>query len=128
MECGNIFRETEKHGSVYAITNFGDKDSTVDLSVFDNIPSKLDVYYASTISNILSWWVRSFFHVLFYLSNLHHDDKSVHRFLAFTLLLIHAYLFVYCKYRESVVQVRRVTIPAASVVILTTPNANFVTG
>ncbi|XP_043521918.1 alpha-glucosidase-like isoform X2 [Frieseomelitta varia] len=77
-------RETEKHGSVYAITNFGDEDSTVDLSVFDNIPSKLDVYYASAISGILSW--------------------------------------------ENVVQVQHVTIPAASVVILTTPNANFVTG
>ncbi|KOX76229.1 Alpha-glucosidase, partial [Melipona quadrifasciata] len=78
-----VARETEDHGSVYAVSNFGEKDVTVDLSVFDKIPNKLNVYYASTISDILSW--------------------------------------------EAVVQVRRVNIPPASVVILTTPNADFVT-
>lgn len=77
-----VARETEDHGSVYAISNFGDTDSTVDLSVFDNVSSILNVHYASVISDILTW--------------------------------------------ESVIQIRRVTIPAASVVILITPNADFV--
>ncbi|KAK9308580.1 hypothetical protein QLX08_001445 [Tetragonisca angustula] len=74
-------RETEKHGSVYAITNFGNKASTVDLSVFDNIPRKLKVYYATADSKVLPW--------------------------------------------KSVGQVRRVTMPARSVVILTTLDAKF---
>ncbi|KAK1128207.1 hypothetical protein K0M31_002677 [Melipona bicolor] len=74
-----IARETEDHGSVYAISNFGDKASRVDLSVFDNVPRKLDVYYASTVSKVLPW-------------------KKVDRHL---------------------------TMPAASVVILTTPSGKF---
>ena len=55
MKCRNFFRETKEHGSVYAITNFDDKGSTVNLSVFDNIPSELDVYYASADSKVLPW-------------------------------------------------------------------------
>ncbi|KAK9308582.1 hypothetical protein QLX08_001445 [Tetragonisca angustula] len=74
-------RETKEHGNVYAITNFGDKASTVDLSVFNKIPRILDVHYATADSKVLPW--------------------------------------------KRVVQVRRVRLPARSVVILTTPNAKF---
>ena len=55
MKCCIFFRETKKHGSVYAVSNLGDEESTVDLSVFDNVPDKLHVYYASANSTVLSW-------------------------------------------------------------------------
>ncbi|KAK1128208.1 hypothetical protein K0M31_002679 [Melipona bicolor] len=74
-------RETEDHGSVYAVTNFGDKASIVDLSVFDNIPRILNVHYASADSKVLPW--------------------------------------------NKIIQIRRVILPARSVVILTTLDAKF---
>lgn len=53
----NVFafaRETKKDGSVYTIINSSDNDDVVDLSVFKNAPKKLDVFYATAKSTVLS--------------------------------------------------------------------------
>nr|BAI44029.1 alpha-glucosidase [Bombus diversus diversus] len=53
----NVFafaRGTVMDGSVYTIINFSDKDDIVNLSAFENIPKKLDVFYATAKSTVLS--------------------------------------------------------------------------
>ncbi|XP_033206941.2 alpha-glucosidase [Bombus vancouverensis nearcticus] len=53
----NVFafaRETMLDGSVYTIINYSDKDDVVDLSVFEKAPKKLDVFYATANSVVLS--------------------------------------------------------------------------
>lgn len=55
MEYHNFFRETKKDGSVYTIINFSEKnDDVVDLSAFKKVPKKLDVFYATANSVMLS--------------------------------------------------------------------------
>ncbi|XP_076302365.1 alpha-glucosidase-like [Lasioglossum baleicum] len=53
----NVFafaRETEGHGSVYAVTNFANAEETVNLSAFDNVSRQLNVYYVTAGSALLS--------------------------------------------------------------------------
>ncbi|XP_060821842.1 alpha-glucosidase-like [Bombus pascuorum] len=53
----NVFafsRETKKDGSVYTLINYSDEDDVVDLSEFQNAPKKLDVFYATANSTMLS--------------------------------------------------------------------------
>lgn len=40
--------------SVYTLINYSDKDDVVDLSAFENAPKKLDVFYATAKSTVLS--------------------------------------------------------------------------
>lgn len=43
----NFFRETVEDGSIYAVINLGSEEETVDLSAFDNVSSRLKLYYAT---------------------------------------------------------------------------------
>ena len=40
-------RETVEDGSIYAVINLGSEEETVDLSAFDNVSSRLKLYYAT---------------------------------------------------------------------------------
>ncbi|XP_053985159.1 alpha-glucosidase-like [Hylaeus volcanicus] len=52
----NVFsfaRETLKDGSIYVVVNLGHEEETVDLSVFDNVSRRLNLYYATGRSDLL---------------------------------------------------------------------------
>ncbi|KAG7203430.1 hypothetical protein KM043_013497 [Ampulex compressa] len=46
-------RETEEYGSVYVVVNFSNEEQTADLSVFDNLSDRLNIYYATTGSKLI---------------------------------------------------------------------------
>lgn len=45
-------RKTINDESVYVVANFGDQEEQVDLNIFDNVPKKLKLYYATEIDGV----------------------------------------------------------------------------